>query len=452
LPAWLAASVFKLRNSALHSIEYPLESDDNDGASSGPVGVLLNQLKKVDATHDPEKAYSLHQAIGNIFRGSGTQSAEALRHFETARDMALKTADPDTQLLAHLDVAEAYIEQGRPGDSQHELAVASGALANHFTELVSRLDRGRGRGNFELGFTESALGYFEQAEQVAVSPEDKVRSACDAAMARTCLGQAEQTLEPLKKALQVLHGIRKAGPDGGMPTVVQNTLFADVHFHLAEAFHVLKNPDFAKAHYMKALHLEKTSPRKRAQRLSALKMGITMLEHGSAPELRCPTISKLPWHDKPQGPPKTTSDGGFMAKLDLLRAEGKFDLLESELKATLKDHRRPYKGLPAATALNMLGDLYRSQKKYSKAAKHFRPALQAAIACCGASNTEAKTAYEGLQEVKGELSSDGAGGYDERRVAEAAIQHYLDVVESGYGGEKQDSPEVETSSPAVISV
>merc|ERR1719261_818395 len=97
-------------------------------------------------------------------------------------------------LSSHLELAEAYIEQGRPLDSQHELAVASGVVANHFAEHSVKLNRGRGRAKFELGFTDSALHYFEEAQKAAVQPEDKVRSTCLTAMARTCLGQASQTL------------------------------------------------------------------------------------------------------------------------------------------------------------------------------------------------------------------------------------------------------------------
>jgi len=430
LPSWLSVSVSKLRSG-----NHPADNDSFGGKISGPQGVLIHQLEKVDAVRDPKTAYSLHAAIGNILRVSGTQGSEALHHFEEARNAAIRIDDPDTLLNARLDVAEAYIEESRPQDSQHELAVANSILADHFTEQASRLNRARGLGKFELGFTESALGYFDTAQQFAIQPEDKVRSASLMAMVHTCLGRASETLQPLRQALEVLHAVRKAGSNGGMPTVLQSTLAADVHFRLGEAFHAMNNLDFAKAHYTKALQLEKTLPTIKAQRVSALKMGITLLEHGSAPDLRCPALSALPWHAKPQGPPKRTSDAGFMAKIDLLRAEQKLDLVESELKASLSTQERPYKGLEAGTALNMLGKLYHDQKNYAKAAKHFRQALHAAIVCCGGSNDDAQTAYEGLSAVKAELSS-----YDQK-VAAAAIQHYLDVVESGYPGEKAESTE-----------
>lgn len=429
LPSWLLLSVSKLRGGS-HT-----HDSNSFGEISGPQGVLLHQLQGVDPVRDPKTAYSLHAAIGNILRASGTQGPEALRHFKEARNAAIRLDDSDTLLNARIDVAEAYIEEGRPQDSQHELAVASSLLADHFTEQASRLNRARGLGKFELGFTDSALGYFGTAQQFAIQPEDKVRSASLMAMTHTCLGRASETLQPLQSAMEVLHGVRKAGSNSGMPPVMQKTLAADVHFRLGEAYHAMNNLEFAKAHYTKALHLEQALPVVKAQRVSALKMGITLLKHGSAPDLRCPTLSALPWHAKPQGPPKKTSDAGFMAKIDFLRAEKKLDLVESELKASLSTHQRPYKGLEAATALNMLGKLYSEQKTYTKAAKHFRQALHAAIVCCGAGNDEAQTAFNGLSAVKAELSS------HDQKVAAAAMDRYLEVVESGYAGEKAVSLE-----------
>jgi len=442
LPPWLAASVLKL-----HNFAHPQNIEDDSDETSGPEGVLIHQLKRVDPVREPKTAYSLHAAVGKILRASG-KSAEALNHFEAARDAAVRATDSDALLAARLDVSEAYIEEGRFQDSHHELAVSAGISADHFSEHRSRLNRGIGRAKFELGFTESALRYFEVAEQSANQPEDKVRAACDTALARSCLGHSERTLEPLKQALDVLHAIRKAGPNGGMPDAVQSTLAAEVHFRLAESFHSMQkakdtNLDFAKAHYTKALHLalrlDQTSPSLKAKLVAAVKEGIANLEHGSAPDLRCPRLSRLPWH-QPEGPPPKISDPGFLAKVDRLQAQQKYGLVESELKKTLSAQSRPYKGLDAATTLIALGNLYRKQKNFSKAAKHFRQALHAAIVCCGANNNEAQTAYEGIRDVKIELP------LDEQRVVTAAIDRYFDVIENGYPGERQvpehDSPVV----------
>lgn len=73
----------------------------------------------------------------------------------------------------------------------------------------------------------------------------------------------------------------------------------------------------------------------------------------------------------------------------------------------------------------MLGSLYRKQTDPSKAAKQYRQALHAAIVtepCCSAGSQEATTAYEGLRDVKAELTS------DEERVAAAAISRYFDIL------------------------
>jgi len=402
----------------LHAVGRTSDDHNHGAAFSGPEGVLVQRLRKVNVVREPETAQVLHSAIGNILRASGTQSKEALKHFEAARDAAVRGSDPDTKLASYLDVAEAYIEEGRALDSQRELVVASGVLANHFEENHARLNRGRGRAKFELGWTAMALEYFEEAAKSAVQPEDKVRIACDIAMAHTCLGQASKSAQPLQQALDVLHAARKAGI---MPDDLNSALAADVHFRLAEAFHSSKNSAFAKAHYSKALHLLQKNPGAKAKRISAIKRGIKYLEHSIDPELHCPKKSNLPWDKAPATPLK---DATFVTKINFLLAEDRYDKAEEELKASLNTQRRPYRTMEAATALNILGNMYRKQSSFTKAAKQFRQALHAAIACCGAGNQEAQTAYEGLKHVKNELSA------EDQRVAAAAIDRYVDVLKS----------------------
>jgi len=438
LPPSLLAPFLQLRAGGRTADEH------NHGAEfSGPEGPLVQRLRKVNVVREPETAQALHSAIGNILRASGTQSKEALKHFEAARDAAVRGTDPDTKLASYLDVAEAYIEEGRALDSQHELAVASGVLANHFEENHARLNRGRGRAKFELGWTAVALEYFEEAAKSAVQPEDKVRVACDIAMAHTCLGQANKAVKTLREALDVLHAARKTSNEQLMPDDLHSALAADVHFRLAEAFHSSKNSAFAKAHYSKALNLLQKLSGAKAKRVSAIRRGIKYLEHGIDPELHCPRKSNLPWDKAPATPLK---DATFVTKINLLLAEHRYDKAEEELKASLNTQSRPYKTLEASKALNILGDMYRKQSSFSKAAKQFRQALHAAIVCCGA-GSDAQTAYEGLRDVRTELSA------EDQRVADATIDRYFDVLKKGTLAnghhETEENRRVQTSSQGV---
>lgn len=448
LPPWFQASLLRLRTLADPPADDLLAED---GAMlSGPEGPLLQRLQKVNAEHDPEAAYNLHAAVANILWASGSQREKALLHFEAARDAAVRSSDPDMQLASHIKLSEAYIEEGRPLDSQRALVVAAGVLANHFTEHAAKLNRGLGRSKFELGFTESALGYFEHAETVAVQIDDKVRIVCDIALANACLGKGGKSMEPLRDALASLHASNKAGAEGGLPADTLNDLQADVHFRLAELFHSMQDAVAAKRHYSLASHLQSKSPRLNGERAAAIRRGIARVDQGKGPELRCPTLPRPPWE---KVAPQNLQDADFLDKVNLLLAEQKYDLAESELKAGLRTHRTegPYKSLDAATVLNMLGKLYHSQKSFSKSAKHFRQALMAVIACCGVEHQEAKVAYDGLRGVKEKLP------YDEQRVVAAAISQYLEKLEklgvsAGSQTEKEDIINLLTySQPLVIS-
>jgi len=445
LPAWLQAPLIRLRGVG------QAQAPDADGIGlaadfSDPTAALRQRLKTVDVVREHETAHALHTAIGSILRASGTQTKQAVQHFEAARDAAALGADQDTLLASRLDLAESYIDKGRALDSQHELTVATGVLADHFAEHRSKLNRLRGRAKFELGFFESALGYFKEAADQAVQPQDKVHAARDISMVHICLGKAGEAVQPLKGALDVLHAVQKANSkqfmaaDGSLPAATQDSLAADVHFRVAEAHHSLffsllhsphkhhfadsmQNSAFAEAHYKKALNLQQKSHSSNDNRIAQIKRGINHLDHGAGPELRCPHQPLVMPGSEARSPAETMKDTTFITKMNLLLAEQRYDVVESELKASLRKHSHAYKSHEDALALNMLGNVYVKQGQFSKAAKQFRQALHAATACCGARNQEAQSAYEGLKTIKSELSP------SEQQVASAAIDVFFDNLE-----------------------
>jgi len=430
LPSWLQAPLLQIGS--------PATNGGQGRDFSDPTALLLQRLEKVDVAREPQTAHSLHTAIGKILRASGTQNKQAVLHFEAARDAAALGTDQDTLIAAYLDLAEAYVEDGRPLDSQKALLGANRVLPDHYVEHRSKLHRGQGRAKFELGFPASALQWFKAAEEAAVQAEDKVRVACDIARVHTCAGKASESVQTLKQALEVLQAVRKVGSDGGMPAAVHTALAADVHFRLAEAYHSMKNSAFAMAHYKTALNLQQKSLIPKDQRIPAINRGITYLDSGIAPELICPSLPTLPWNEVPD-PSQSTGDATFITKINLLLAEHRYDKVESELKASLRAHSRPYKSPEAAVALNMLGNLYRNQKSFSKAGKHFRQALHAAKMCCGPHHQEAQTAYQGLRDVKAELP------FDEQRVASAAINIFEEALEKAGVSVKKPVEDGETS-------
>jgi len=416
LPPWLLLPLLRLR--VMGVVGHNPQIIDH--AADKPEEVLVQQLKQVDVSKDPERARKLHSAIGNMLRTSGSPNHQAVSHFESARDAAKQSKDPDMILASHLELAEVYVEEGRPLESQRELAAASGVVANHFSEQVVKLNRGRGRAKFELGATDSALQYFEDAERDALQPEDVVLVACDISMVRTCLGQASTSLKSLHHALEVLHSARKEGPDGGMTAASYSSLSAEVHFRLAEALHSMESFDMAKAHYEKALLLQRKVSTFRSERVAAIKAGLKNIDRGILPELRCPRRPQAPW-DVPKNLP-SAKDPKFMQEILYLMEDQKFSTAEAKLEMALKAFSRPYRTLEASTLLNMLGNVHLEQSQVGTASRKFRQAIQAAMVCCGADNPEAQTAYEGLKLAKSQLPE----GPDRQRT-ELWIKHYSEV-------------------------
>jgi len=185
----------------------------------------------------------------------------------------------------------------------------------------------------------------------------------------------------------------------------------------------MHNSAFAEAHYKKALNLQQKSHFSNDKRITQIKRGIKYLDHGVGPELRCPHQPLVMPGSEARTPAETMKDTTFITKMNLLLAEHRYDVVESELKASLRKHSHPYKSHEDALALNMLGNVYVKQGQFSKAAKQFRQALHAATACCGARNQEAQSAYESLKTIKSELTP------NEQRVASAAIDVFFDKLE-----------------------
>jgi tetratricopeptide (TPR) repeat protein len=415
LPAWLMAPIMQLRNAARPQPQFRENFD-------APEAVLLERLKSIDANREPEAAFAIHATIGKMLRSSGAPLNRVVEHLTLARDLALRGKDSDAKLAAHLDLAEALIENGRPSDAQHELTRAHEVYPDHFVESRVRLIRLQGKAKFQLGQTDSGLNYLQRAEQHAVQQDEKVNVALDTGIVRTCLGDITASLKALHQALDILKAARKVGPEGGMSGATHDALALQVYFRLAEAYHFKRDFIAAKAHYDKALSFDRKSTSKAPKQIAAMKVDLLNLEHGIGPDLQCPVIPKAPW-DKTQTEVEKVEAQDANAKVSLLLSQKEYDKAEAMLLKNVKRHPRPYKAVDAVNDLNRLGKLcsMEERKKFQQAAKYFRQALLGALSCCGANSDPAKAAYEGLKQVRDFLSS------HERAVATAAINRYDDA-------------------------
>jgi len=397
-----------------------LQAPVNDNEESfGPEALLIQQLRSVDAIREPQRAYALHVAIANILRTDGAQSARALPHLEAARDAAVRTDDADAILAARLEVAEAYLEAGRPQDVESELESTDRLLTPDNFWISVKLDRTNGRASFELGDTQLALETFEEAARIAVQPEDVVHCACDIAKAHTCLGRAQQSLEPLRNALEVLDNSHEAD---SMTAAVHRSLAMEVHSRLAEAFHSLGDLASAKAHYERASQLEPKSTSLTTQSASAIKTNIGNIGVGAKPTLRCPGGART---QSFQLPTQSGAVKAFKAKISALLAASEHRKAEKELWSYLETQRRPYKSVEATTTLISLGDLYLTpeKKSYYKAGHCFLKALQASLLCCGAHSQEAKAAFRSLNYVHDMLPT------KDQSEAAVVMQEFLDAAD-----------------------
>jgi len=430
-PPWLQAPILALRMYTAHG---------DLVADPGPEQVILQKLKAIDVENEPHKAYELHGAVGKLFRTTDGKGDQAIHHLEAARDAASKTGDKDSLMKARLELAEAYIDQERPSDSGHELAAASGLVTKN--DYSVQLQRGRGHTKFELGSAVSALRHFEAAAESAEKPEDVVRLSCDSAMVQTCLGHAKKALEPLGWAIDVLRASRPNGKEVlELPLLsdeLHDSLAAEVHLRLAEAFHYLASQSqdepmmssaaSAEEHYEKALLFQQKSHSSKALLVKEAKKGLARLRSSLEqdtpvvlkPSLHCPNTKRAPWDPVNRAEVEAPD---FVENIKDLLADKKYDVAASELQTTLRAYPRPYKNLHAASALNMLAEIDQLKGHVSDAARHFRQALQAVVfskqsdddACA-----EADKAYKNLEALKAKLPS------SEQRFVTAALDIYRD--------------------------
>lgn len=409
LPSWLQVPLLQLQGLSGGRIS------ENE-VPTGPEGLLVTQLKNVDETRDPETARTLHAGIARILRAEGKDIERAIKHFEAARNAAVRTEDADTILEARLELSEVLIEAGRPQEVDHELDGTLRLLnPENFWEYSVKLDRTKGLASFDDGSIELALEYFEDAANVAVQPEDIVRCAVNIAMAQACLGRAQRSLPPLRKAMEVLENARSSDI---MPDDLHDSLAMEVHSRLAETFHAMGDVVSAKAHYKKASPSHLEAQGLTTQRVLAIKKSINHLENGAGPELRCPGGAHSQSFKL-----RTQTDAGkaLKAKVASLLEEGQYKKAEFELWNYLEAQPQPYKNVEAISALTSLGNIYLSSERrsYYKASRCFMQALQASLA--GSHTSEAKAAFKELSYIQDMLPEK-----DQPKVA-AAMQKYLEA-------------------------
>lgn len=411
LPSWLQLPFLRVQHDGT------LPTSDSD-MENGPEAPLLHQLKDIDVSKEPERARTLHSSIAKIIRASGGEISRAVHHLEEARNAAKQSEDPNTKLDALLELADLYIESGRPSDAHRELAPTL-RLLNHdnFWEYSVKLDHTKGRASFEDGSIQLALEFFEEASRVAVEPEDIVRSAIDIAKAHLCLGRAQLSLQPLKTTLDAL----ETSHDSDTVTQeIYGALATEVHSRLAETFHAMGDKVSAQTHYRKASILQQKWLSPSAQQNSAIKTSIKNLENGSGPELRCPGGSK---RQSFKLGPKQDAHEAMKAEVASLLAANENKKAEFKLWHYLETLPQPHKSVEAAATLNSLGNFYTlpGRKSYYKASQCFMKALNAALSCCGVHSEEAKAAFSSLKYYKDELP------HEEQTKADAILQEYLEA-------------------------
>lgn len=394
---WLPESLLRLRDIA----GLPIAKTEKEGR---PESSLLQKLKTVDAEQDPETARSLHAGIARILRASGSAPEAAIKHLQAAREAAVRTNDANKILDARLELSDLYLETGRPKAVMRELEGALFLLsAENMMEYEVKLDRAKARASFEDGSIKLALEFFQEALRTAVEPEDKVRSACDIAMAHACLGHAERALQPLRNALEVLDIARKSDV---MPVDMHRALTMEVNVRFGEAFHSMGDVVSAKTHYDKASLLQSKSQHMVSNILgSQLMSSMRNLESGAGPELRCPGGGRSQSFrlGAQQDGVHRDAHMASKAKVAAFLAAHQHKKAELELWKFLETQKQPYKSLEASATLVSLGDLYgktTERRNYYKAGQCFMQALRASMSCCGAHSTEAKSAFEGLKSLQ----------------------------------------------------
>jgi tetratricopeptide (TPR) repeat protein len=256
------------------------------------------------------------------------------------------------------------------------------------------------------------LEIFQDAASRAAEPEDIVRLACDMAAAHACMGRAQNSLEPLRNALDVLNKVHKAEI---LEADLSRDLTVEVHSRLGEAYHSVGDLASARTHYETASTL---SPQP-----SNLEMSMrNLLRKDAGPELHCPGGGRKQFFHMPA---EKQMGQAFKSKVAALLADGQHSKAEMELWSYLETQRQPYKSAEAADTLTTLGNLYLTPEKrsYYKAGHCFIKAMQASLSCCGARSQHSKNAYKGLSFVKGSLPR------KQQATAAALIQQYLSATE-----------------------
>lgn len=387
------------------------------GMQVTPQDILLRQLREVDETANPGIARMLHTALGSVYLHH-SHAAEALKHYEAARNSAILEDSRDTDVLigAHITLSKAFLQAGRAVDAFAELhrAQSNTGLSK---DLKFAVELELGHVNVYLQKYDAALIHYEHAKKATWDPSRLAEVMSDIGEAHVLRGKPTESLHYFSKAMKSLESLPDLRSDMVVSDVEPLHLARDLHRRIADALHALNDPLEATLQYRRALELEKQSQVARPHIVSSIEGALEELQQGQGPGGFGQESSPQPYPAGAKIPeslplPNSLVNGAMAEGLSL---KSRVDLLMNddslfEAEAIVKDALATqqigtHNAIEVASMLNLLGCVYRRQQRFEEAAARFLEALSTALHGSGASDPESTEAYHQLSFIQAHLYS-----------------------------------------------
>merc|ERR1719253_11140 len=369
-----------------------------------PSGILLRRLQQIKgAGGDPGQAFVLHTSTGHVFRDEG-RYAEAIKHYEAARDLATTELGGGARLVPALrELGFTRYRQGQLREARHELEAAL-VLGSSYPEHRVSVLQTLGNIRRDLGHTDDALKLYQQAwQECETDPRrhtDRQASlAVDMGDIYARLGDFGKAISYSNEALRQQESMAQRMRRQGLGAS-ENLDLALTYCLMGGAYHMRGQVSKAMEWYEKALRMQAKGLRPGHTDLVGTQMSMSRAQRdvGDA-EAALSTVEDVERALRDGGREGPDLSRALVLKADLLREAKRYSEAEATIEKALSLQVECFGGelFPeVAVALNCYESTLHDQGKFNEASDQYNKALQVNMRTVGLQHPETAATYNSL--------------------------------------------------------
>jgi len=348
---------------------------------------------------------TLHNSLGHVYQDYGN-SAEAMRHYSFARDLAAQLGDTEQIVIMQTTLGGMYAATGRLQDARKELEAAFLLMDRDGPNAFATM---RGLANVwrDSGKVDEALNLYGETmhlqdsrthEKRVVPVEHAAGLLRDMGEAYYNKGQLDVAMSHYQQALDNVTSASTTLPTSGSAAME----LAEIYSSIGQANHEKGDIQQAEEYYRKALRVQQRAVRENHPSIVDTLIHLARLQRDSGADLDSALGSLAKAEFLLKGRENHREFATFLTlQADILRRAQRLTEAEAaarralSIQESLGSEDTPDVGI----ILNVLGSSLQDQQKYQDAIKQYMRALLINIKTVGSNRPETAATYNNLGNV-----------------------------------------------------